>query len=119
MVVESPEGVQYERNTTHVKSFHERKSGPEEVELPAQVPEIHPEKKGSHRAEEESPAAEKTLTHHHEQMPNRDSNPPRKESVPEVPEIGASQVPEIGAYQTFAEEIGRLRYELSIFELSI
>ena len=43
---------QYKRNTTHVKPFQERESGPEEVELPAQVPEIHPEEKGLHRADE-------------------------------------------------------------------
>ena len=33
------------RGTTHVKPFQERESDPEEVELPAQIPEIHPEEK--------------------------------------------------------------------------
>ena len=47
VVVESPKGVQYKRNTTRVKPFQERESGPE-VELTVQVPEIHPEKKGLH-----------------------------------------------------------------------
>ena len=58
VVVESPEGVQYKRNTTHVKPFQERESGAEEVDLPAPVPEIYSRDKGLHRTEEESPAAE-------------------------------------------------------------
>jgi hypothetical protein len=40
VLVESPEGVQYKRNTTHVKPFQERESGSEEFEMSATVPEI-------------------------------------------------------------------------------
>ena len=59
------------RDTTHVKPFQGRESGPEEVELPAQVPEIHPEDKGLLRAEEEWPAAEETSTHHQRIIMNK------------------------------------------------
>ena len=52
VVVESPEGVQYKRNTTRVKLFQERESGLEGVKLSAQVPEIHPEEKGLPQAKE-------------------------------------------------------------------
>ena len=39
-MVELSEGVQYKRNTIHVKPFQERESGSEEIEMSATVPEI-------------------------------------------------------------------------------
>ncbi|CAB4021992.1 Hypothetical predicted protein, partial [Paramuricea clavata] len=42
VLVESPQGVQYKRNSTHVKAFQEKENGPEEIEMSATVPEIPP-----------------------------------------------------------------------------
>jgi hypothetical protein len=54
VLVESPEGVQYKRNTTHVKPFQERESVSEEIEMSAKVPEIPPEENVLQQAEGES-----------------------------------------------------------------
>jgi hypothetical protein len=78
VLVESPEGVQYKRNTTHVKPFQERESGSEEIEMSATVPEIPPEESVLQQAEGETLSAGETSS-----QGDRDGQVPNGESVPE------------------------------------
>jgi hypothetical protein len=83
VLVESPEGVQYKRNTTHVKPFQERESGSEKIEMSATVPEIPPEGSVSQQSEGETLTAGETSSQGDRdgRVPNGDSNQ-TAESVP-------------------------------------
>jgi hypothetical protein len=83
VLVESPEGVQYKRNTTHVKPLQERESGSEEIEMSATVPEVPPEESVLQQAEGETSSAGETSSQGDRdgRVPNGDSNQ-TAESVP-------------------------------------
>ena len=79
-MVESSEGVQYKRNTIHVKPFQERESGSEEIEMSATVPEIPPEESVLQQAEGETSSAWETSSQgdRYGRVPNEYSNKQQK-----------------------------------------